>query len=116
MSSIRYYPPERRMHPRTQLQMTLHGIRLDPDGGDVHDTLEMKDISRGGKGAVADRWLYPGQKILLCLPTHPENGRRNVSATVIRCQKAQQGYRIGLEFDHVGVQSSVGVAHAVAAA
>jgi len=96
--------------------MTLHGIRLDPDGGDVHDTLQMKDISRSGMGAVADRWLYPGQKIVLCLPVHPDAQRKNITATVVRCQKQQEGYRVGLEFDHVGQHSSVGVSHAVAAA
>jgi len=88
--------------------MTLHGIRLDPDGGDVYDTLQMQDISRSGMGAVSDRWLYPGQKIVLCLPTHPSSGRRNLAATVVRCQKAQDGYGIGLEFDHGSLNSAVG--------
>lgn len=106
MNPVTYYPPERRRHPRTQLRMTLHGIRLDPDGGDVRDTLHMQDISRGGMGAVADRWLYPGQKVLLCLPTHPTGGRKNLSATVVRCQRIQEGYRLGLQFDHIGLHST----------
>ena len=112
MNPVTYYPPERRRHPRTQLRMTLHGIRLDPDGGDVCDTLQMQDISRGGMGAVADRWLYPGQKVMLRLPTHPANGRRNLSATVVRCKRIQEGYRIGLQFDHIGLHSAAQASHA----
>ena len=116
MNSVRYYPPERRRHPRTQLRMTLHGIRLDPDG-DVYDTLQMKDISRGGMGALTDRWLYPGQKIVLRLPKHPDSGRGNLSATVVRCQKSPDGYDIGLEFDNVGLNSAAQVPqHAMVAA
>lgn len=76
----------------------------------------MKDISRSGMGAITDRWLYPGQKILLCLPIHPDSTRKNITATVIRCQKNNEGFRLGMEFDHVGVSSSVGVSHAVVAA
>lgn len=99
--------PERRRHPRTQLTMMLHGIRLDPDGGDVQNTLRMKDISRGGLGAVADRWLYPGQKVVLCLPLHPDGGRRNIYSTVIRCQGARDGYSVGLEFDRVSLDAAM---------
>ena len=116
MTTVTYKPTERRRHPRTRLSMMLHGIRLDPDGGDVRDTLQMVDISRGGMGAVADRWLYPGQRIVLCLPMHPDGRRRNVYAAVVRCQKARQGYRIGLEFDRVGAGASAGYEAAAAAA
>ena len=116
MNSLRYCPPERRRHPRTQLRMTLHGIRLDPDGGDVHDTLLMKNISRGGMGAIADRWLYPGQKIVLRLPLYPDCGRRNLSATVVRCQKSAEGFEVGLRFDHVGLDSAARHPQPVAAA
>lgn len=103
MHTVRYSLPERRRHPRTRLQMLLHGIRLDPDGGDVCDMLEMVDISRSGLGAVADRWLYPGQRIVLTLPLHADGGRRNLPATVVRCGKDHQGYRVGLEFDRASV-------------
>jgi hypothetical protein len=108
--------PERRRHPRTQLEMMLHGIRLDPDGGDVCDTLRMTDISRGGLGAVADRWLYPGQKVVLCLPLHPDGGRRNIYSTVIRCQKVREGYGVGLEFDRVSVDAALHSPQVAAAA
>ncbi|KKL44945.1 hypothetical protein LCGC14_2360600, partial [marine sediment metagenome] len=99
MNKQRSMTTERRRHPRTQLKMTLHGVRLDPDGGDVYDTLQMTDISRCGLGALADRWLYPGQRIVLCLPLHPDGGRRNIYSTVIRCKKDRDDYHIGLEFD-----------------
>jgi len=103
MTTIRYYPPERRRHPRTQLRLMLHGIRLDPDGGDVQNTLEMVDISRSGIGVISDRWLYKGQKIALTIPSHGQKGRKSIFATVVRCQKVNEGYRVGLEFDPVAV-------------
>ncbi|KPK84063.1 MAG: hypothetical protein AMJ81_06645 [Phycisphaerae bacterium SM23_33] len=98
---------ERRRYPRTQLMMMLHGIRLDPDGGDVRNTLRMTDISRGGLGALADRWLYPGQKVVLCVPLHPDGGRRNINSTVTRCQKARDGYSVGLQFDRVSLAAAM---------
>jgi len=108
--------PERRRHPRTRLQMVLHGIRLDPDGGDVQDTLQMVDISRGGMGAVTDRWLYPGQRIVLRLPLAPDGRRKNMYASVVRCQKVQEGYRVGLEFDLSTVGATAGYGAAAVAA
>ena len=115
MRAVPYVLPERRRHPRTRLQMTLHGIRLDPDGGDVCNTLEMTDISRGGMGAFADRWLYPGQRIVLRLPLHPDGGRRNLYAAVQRCNKQADGFKVGLQFDQTSLDA-VGFAPAVAAA
>lgn len=106
MRTLQFIPPDRRRHPRTQLRMMLHGIRLDPDGGDVRDTLHMLDISRSGMGAMADRWLQPGQRIVLCLPLHPDGGRRNMYATVVRCQRAQDSFHLGLEFDRSGIMDA----------
>jgi len=99
MNQIEESTMERRRHARTQLQMTLNCIRLDPEGGDVMDTLHMVDISRSGLGAISDRPYYPGQRIVLCLPLSPNGGRRNMYARVIRCRPDQDGYRIGLQFD-----------------
>jgi len=98
------YPPERRRHPRTRLEMTLGCIRLDPDGGDVVDSLRMVDISRGGMGAFSGRAYYPGQRIVLSLPLPAEQGRRNIYATITRCQPSRADYRVGFAFDapHVG--------------
>ena len=109
MSTARQMVPERRRHPRTRLSMTLHGVMLDPDGGDVRDTLSMLDSSRSGMGALADRWLYPGQRIVLCLPLHADGGRRNVYATVVRCGKASDGFHVGLEFDHLSFSTAAHV-------
>jgi hypothetical protein len=116
MSTLTYNPPERRRHPRTKLQMMLHGIRLDPDGGDVRDTLQMVDISRGGMGALVDRWLHPGQRIVLSLPLGPEGRRRNVFASIVRCQKVQQEDQIGLEFDLAALGATAGYTAVAAAA
>ena len=96
---------ERRRHPRTALRMTLRCVRLDPDGGDVVDTLHMTDISRGGMGATCDRPFYPGQRIVLCLPRSDGNGRRNIYASVIRSRAADDGHRVGLSFDRASVST-----------
>jgi len=111
----RYQPPERRRHPRAQLSMVLHGIRMDPEG-DIKDTLHMVDISRSGLGAISDRPLYPGQRILLCLPMHPEGRRRQVYASVVRCQKLSEGYRVGIQFDSVNWAVSAATAPVAVAA
>ncbi len=93
------YPVERRRHPRTLLAMTLGCIRLDPDGGDVVDSLHMRDISRGGLGAYSVRSYYPGQRIVLNLPVGTTGGRRNVYATIVRCSQVKDGYTVGFAFD-----------------
>ena len=103
MDTILYKPPERRRHPRTRLTMMLHGIRLDPDGGDVCDTLRMVDISRSGLGALSDTRMPPGQRVIVCLPLHPDGGRRNLYATVVRCHRQEKGYHVGMQFDHMGL-------------
>lgn len=96
-------PVDRRRHTRTQLQMTLRSVRLDPDCGDVVDCLHMTDISRSGMGAISDRSFYPGQRVVLCLPLTRSGGRKNVYAKVIRCQQNHQAYHVGLEFETLGV-------------
>lgn len=109
-------PVERRRHTRTQLQMTLRSIRLDPDCGDVIDCLHMVNISRSGLGAVSDRAFYPGQRVVLSLPQPNGLGRKNVYARVIRCQQNRQAYNVGLEFEHLPVGSWCGMTTNVAAA
>jgi len=107
---------ERRRHPRTQLQLALRCVRLDPDGGDPVDLLHTIDISRSGIGAYTDRAFYPGQRIVLSLPLSSQSGRRNVYATVTRCRQCEEGYRVGLEFDAISAGSRLNGAMATAAA
>jgi hypothetical protein len=95
------FPPERRCHTRTQLQITLRGIRLDP-GGEMVDTFHTVDISRGGMGAIVDRPYYRGQRVVLNLPGLLDGPRRNVYAVVVRCRSDAQGYKVGMQFDGVG--------------
>ncbi len=108
---------ERRRHPRTEVHMTLRGIRLDPEGGDVVDDLHMVDISRGGMGAISDRPYYPGQRLVLCVPLSNDGGQRTIYATVVRCRQGDDGYHLGMTFDSicVGAWSEVGGAIAAAA-
>jgi hypothetical protein len=100
MENFGFYPPERRRHHRTRLQMVLQAVRLDPESGDVQDQLAMTDISRSGMGAMSDKPFYPGSRLVLWLPMHSDGRRRSVYGTVVRCNKAREGFSIGLEFDH----------------
>jgi hypothetical protein len=99
MDASELFFQERRRHQRTQLQVTLRGLRLDPDG-ELMDNFHMIDISRSGLGAIVDRPYYKGQRVVLSLPV-PEEGapRRSVYATVVRCRGDREGYKVGLHFD-----------------
>ena len=103
MPEIAQLHQERRHHPRTQLQVQLQCIRLDPDGGDVVMKLETIDISRSGVGVVSDRQFYPGQRVLLCMPLSSMGERRNICATVVRCRQREDGYSVGMEFDRAAM-------------
>jgi hypothetical protein len=96
--------------------MNLGCIRLDPDGGDVVDSLQMTDISRSGLGAFCQRPYYPGQRIVLNLPLPATGGRRNVYATIVRCGQANGEYNVGFEFDAPYVGSAFAETRSVAAA
>jgi c-di-GMP-binding flagellar brake protein YcgR len=96
--------------------MSLRCVRLDPDCGDVVDTLHMVDISRGGMGAICERPFYPGQRIVLCLPQTGENGRRNIYASVVRSRLTDEEYRVGLAFDRSSASTWYAAPAAVALA
>jgi hypothetical protein len=109
-------PIERRRHPRTCVKMILRGVRLDPEEGEILDSLRMVDISRGGMGAYVDRPAYPGQRFVLCLPISEKSGRRNIYATVMRARQTEDGCRVGLRFENVAVGDWAGVSTAMSAA
>lgn len=109
-------PTDRRRHTRTNLTMNLQSIRLDPDGGDVVDTLFLVDISRGGIGAITTRALYRGQRMVVCMPVTETGGRRNIYGTVMNCRQDPEGYRVGLQFDSTSVASWCGGSAMAAAA
>lgn len=116
MTTVEQASVERRRHPRTVVQMLLRGVRLDPEEGEIIDTLRMVDISRSGLGAYLERPAYPGQRFVLCLPLSHKGGRRNIYATVMRCRQAEEGHRIGLRFDHAAVGDWCAVSTEIAAA
>jgi hypothetical protein len=92
---------ERRRHSRASVHMGVRCIRLDPHEGGVVDEVDMVDLSSSGVGAISDSWYYPGQKVVVCLPADTDHGKRQMQATVKRClSRNEEGYRIGLEFDH----------------
>ena len=107
---------ERRRHPRTQMSMSAYCIRLDPDGGDVTDRIDVVDISRSGIGAISSRPFYPGQRVVLCLPRGQDGGHRNINASIVRCRHRTEGYHIGLEFDPAAIGAWVGTEAQFAAA
>ena len=107
---------ERRRHPRTQLNMPVSCLRLDPEDGDVLDSIHLVDVSRSGLGAISERYYYPGQRVVLTLPLTTESGRRVLYASVVRCRQRAEGYHIGLEFDATSVVSYAGYDVAMAAA
>ncbi len=96
--------------------MNLGCIRLDPDGGDVVDSLHMTDISRSGLGARCTRAYYPGQRIVLNLPMPSSPSRRNVYATIVRCAQWGEDYNVGLEFDAPYVGTGFSATPEIAAA
>ena len=95
--------------------MTLQGIRLDPDGGDIIEKLHMTDISRGGIGVLADKPFYPGQRVMITLPGSSNSTPRNICTTIVRCRKEQDGYHVGLKFDSSAVGAWCGINGSAAA-
>jgi len=92
---------ERRRHTRASMNVGVRCIRLDPHEGGVIDQVDMVDLSRSGVGAVSEKWYYPGQKVVVCLPPDSMHAGRQMRATVKRCLSLNTpGYRLGLEFDH----------------
>jgi hypothetical protein len=96
--------------------MSLQGVRLDPDCGDVLETLRTIDISRCGLGAYSRNSFYPGQRVVLCLPLSDDGGKRNIYATVVRFDRSNGRYRVGLEFDSSSVGCWCGIRTAAVAA
>ncbi len=105
---------ERRRHARTPHGVSILSVRLDPDGGDVVDNLEMVDISRSGMGATADRFFRRGQRIILSLPSDSDSGYRSIYATIVQCHQDGEDYRVGLEFDTTSAGAWGGLGKAVA--
>ncbi|MFP4106771.1 MAG: PilZ domain-containing protein [Phycisphaerae bacterium] len=98
MKNTRPVVKERRRHPRTRLEMNLRGIRMDPDG-DLLEVMHMVDISKSGMGVFVNRAMYPGQRVLLSLPSVATGGRRSLYATVTRCRQRREEYHVGMEFE-----------------
>ncbi len=100
MENVHLPSQERRRHPRTRLQASLHCLRLEPDGPSVVDQLDMFDMSKSGIGAMSDQSYYVGQRVVVRLPAPRANGERHVYACVMRCRSAgTEGYEIGLQFE-----------------
>ena len=95
----KHYPSERRMHPRTRVNMSIQVMRMDPDAGDLIDQVEMVDISRGGIGLVSDKSFYPGQRLVMKLPATGMDVR-SICGVIRRCERRGESFQVGVEFDH----------------
>ena len=108
MESLHSSGQERRRHPRTHLQMSVHCVRLDPGCTSMLDDLAMFDISRSGVGAVSEQSYYPGQRVVLRLPLSKADGGRNKYASVVRCRSSREGgYEVGLRFEAASQSNDV---------
>jgi len=99
MTALDRYPHERRLYPRTQVQMRIQVLRLDPNEGDLVDQIQMVDISRGGIGAISNKPFYPGQRLVMKLPA-PGMDVRSLCGVVRRCDRRGEQFMVGVEFDH----------------
>ncbi|MFP4355258.1 MAG: PilZ domain-containing protein [Phycisphaerae bacterium] len=116
MATKQNHGMERRRHHRIKLTKNVKALRLDPDGGDIVEALETVDVSRSGLGVLCQRSFYPGQRMVLQMPRANADGMRNICATVVRCSRKEEQFRVGMEFDGTSVDTSVGVAEEFAAA
>jgi hypothetical protein len=93
---------EKRRHPRVHAHIEVQALQVGQRGRSRLDCLRMTDISRTGMGAICERPMEPGERMVLYLPIREPSGRRSLYATVRRCRPMGGDcgkYRLGLEFD-----------------
>ena len=84
----------------------IRSIMLDPEPGKVDHDLHTFDLSRGGMGVMSKDALYPGQRMVLNVPRTDTDGEKSIYASVVRCIKENDQYRIGLEFETTSIDST----------
>jgi hypothetical protein len=94
----------RRVFPRKRVSIRLEGRSNDgtvkvSTGGRVR--LDVDDLSLGGLSAVVDQPLVRGSRIAVFFPPQSSCGGSLASGKVVRCDRGDKGYRVGVEFDRV---------------
>jgi hypothetical protein len=62
-------------------------------------TLNLRDLSAGGLGVLADRPLNEGEHLTVEIPRRGLVPGWDAVGRVVRCEPSAMGYRVGLEFD-----------------
>ena len=93
---------DRREFPRKRVALSLEGRSNNAtlnvsSGGRVR--LEVEDLSLGGLSASVDQPLVKGSRMAVFFPPQRPCLGALASGKVIRCVRAEKGYRVSLEFD-----------------
>jgi hypothetical protein len=95
---------ERRVFARKQVEARVQGKRMDHSIEARRQpflSLQLRDVSVGGVGAISQSPVNPGERIGVYFP--PEGTKRGWDAygRVIRCDPGNFGYRIAVEFEAI---------------
>ena len=69
---------------------------VEDDSGDSDDDT-LTNVSLGGLSFISKQALETGQKVSVCIPILQEDNY--LAGTVVWCEKSENGYEIGLEFE-----------------
>ncbi|MBI5723170.1 MAG: PilZ domain-containing protein [Planctomycetes bacterium] len=84
--------------PASPPQVTIYGIRRSSDRGNIPDPLKLLELSATGIVARSDQPYDAGQQMVLCMPLTLGTGKGCLPATVVRCDRDSDGFRVGLMF------------------
>jgi hypothetical protein len=92
----------RRMFERKPAQGEATGHRIDHTISARQNprlTLNLRDLSAGGLGALADRPLDEGEHLTVEIPRRGLVPGWDAVGRVVRCEASAMGYRVALEFE-----------------
>jgi hypothetical protein len=92
---------DRRMFPRTPAEGQARGHRVDHTVSARRNprlSLDLRDLSFGGVGAVSDSPLEQGETLAVAFPRRSTNPPWSARGRVVRCEPTAFGYRIAIEF------------------
>ncbi len=91
---------DRRQFPRAQLRLPVTVVRRNVPLEAQNRVLRLKvlDVSRGGVGAVSSEALETSEPVVVFFPPMGARRGRDTRGDVVRCQEAQDAYRVGIAF------------------
>lgn len=95
---------ERRSVPRRRIsgEATVVCTREDDDNRQRKITkLALRDVSAQGMGAVCRDELLPGTRVAILMPPHGVENGFDLFGRVIRCERCDAGYEIGIALDEL---------------